>query len=248
MTFFSIPQDSWALRRARNDQLAILTQWGLPIESLPTDCSAALSTKVDTYIKTLPDYLETGTSPALASRNEQRHPTKSKGNGRILLGECAGISARRLIVYSATMQGTNPPCRQGTPSSTKALPGVIPHSLRCVVLTRILLMGIPPDPAEAEPEFQHPTVGSCLGSALRHPLLHWTVDQLPPPRTRERCSEEQPLHAPREFSAGFSQSQAEEQLFYGHSCSTHSTVSTPLGVNPKANPFRGFVLPRTREK
>jgi len=33
---FSIPRGSWALRRTRNDQLAILMQWGPPIEPPPT--------------------------------------------------------------------------------------------------------------------------------------------------------------------------------------------------------------------
>jgi len=153
----------------------------------------------------------------LASRNEQRHPTKSKGNGRTLLGECAGISARRLITIPRPCEvrthpvGRAPLQARSSPGCNSPLPKVCgPHTY--------LTDGNPPRSSRGQTKVSTSNSGTCLDSALAHPLLHWTVDQLSAPRNRERCSAarygsrlRRLTPRPEIVPAGLSQSSAEEQ-------------------------------------
>jgi len=107
-------------------------------------------------------------------------------------------------------------------------------------------MGIPPGKAKARPEFQRPTVGQSLGSALYPLLLHWTWDQLPDPRTSERCSEEQPLSLSQNRSVLVKPDDRQRNnCHFSHSCSTESPFKPP-GESALGKRLEGSASPKRK--
>jgi hypothetical protein len=157
--------------------------------------------------------------------------------------------------YSTTMQGTNPPPQQSIPIRDIIKLRPRPPLVRESVLRQVcsphtyLTDGNPPRSSRGQTKVSTSNSGTCLDSALAHPHLHWTLDQLSAPRNKRkvlsgphRVPSKTPHSTSQDCSGWVEPVVGRGTTSFGHSCSTDSTVSTPLGVSLAANHRRGLVL------